>query len=159
MSKCICAEGRSRAHSCLLLKKTFCHHHSDGSALRWLGVLTGLCQSRISALPFKITTSLHPFSHFFQNTEALILFFFFVCLSAHILCFLPIIFFLSTVLLMSRKALLGSPSSLKLFDTHRDTHTPLLVIRMRDRQQQVELLQFSHSTQGNYLVLSRWAFI
>ncbi len=50
------------AHSCLLLKKTFCSRHSDGSALRWLlGVLTGLCQSRISTPDHFISPPLFTF--------------------------------------------------------------------------------------------------
>lgn len=115
MSKCICARGRSQAHSCLLLKKTFYRHHSDGSALRWLlGVLTGLCQSRISAPPFRITPSLRPlFLIFFSNHWSLFL-------SLLISDFLPVIYFLFTVIVMSRKTFLWEPFQSQ---TQTDTHT------------------------------------
>lgn len=111
MSKCICAQGRSRAHSCLLLKKTVCRRHSDGSALRWLlGVLTGLCQGRISTLPFRIAPSLHPSSRF-SNTS-----------SSH-----P-----PTRIAVLRSVHEGSP-----WQPPSPT-VALLVLRKRDRQQQVE---------------------
>lgn len=62
MSKCICAGGRSQAHSCLLLKKTLSSHHGNGSTLRWLlEVLTRLCQSRISTPEHSISPSLFTF--------------------------------------------------------------------------------------------------
>lgn len=124
MSKCICAHVRSRAHSCLLLKKTFGRLHGDGMALRWLlGLLTGLCQSRISTLPFKSAPSLHPCSHFLCQTTDAFLNPTFLCS-----CFLPfptrVVF---TLNISPYRLSLGAPKSPTLI--HKLAHILVLVTK------------------------------